>query len=91
MSGKGTTYAIFIMRQVQEKHQANKKNMYYAFVDLYKAFNRVQRNVFRWAMRKLGVDVWLIRTFMTLYTEVCTALTVSTKSTVVFCCHGCCL
>ena len=27
------------MRQVQEKHQANKKKMYYAFVDLEKAFN----------------------------------------------------
>ena len=25
MHGKGTTYAIFIMRQVQEKHQAKKK------------------------------------------------------------------
>ena len=27
MPGKGTTDAIFIMRQVQEKHQANKKNL----------------------------------------------------------------
>ena len=34
MSGKGTTDAIFIMRQVQEKHQAKKKKLYYAFVDL---------------------------------------------------------
>ena len=25
---------IFIMRQVQEKHQAKKKKLYYAFVDL---------------------------------------------------------
>ena len=35
MPGKGTTDAIFIMRQVQEKHQAKKK-LYYAFVDLEK-------------------------------------------------------
>ena len=34
MPRKGTTDAIFIMRQVQEKHQAKKKNLYYAFVDL---------------------------------------------------------
>ena len=47
MPGKGTTYAIFIMRQVQEKHQANKKKLYYAFVDLEKAFNRVPREVVR--------------------------------------------
>ena len=31
MPGKGTTDAIFIMRQVQEKHQAKKKKMYHAF------------------------------------------------------------
>ena len=41
MSGKETTDAIFIMRQVQEKHQAKKKKLYYAFVDLEKAFDRI--------------------------------------------------
>ena len=40
MPGKRTTDAIFIMRQVQEKHQAKKKKLYYAFVDLEKAFDR---------------------------------------------------
>ena len=45
MPGKGTTDAIFIMRQVQEKHQAKKKKLYYAFVDLEKAFDRVPREV----------------------------------------------
>ena len=72
--GKGTTYAIFILRQVQEKHQAKKKNLYYAFVDLEKAFDRVPREVVRWALRKLAVDEWLIRTFMALYTEACTVV-----------------
>ena len=42
MHGKRTTDATFIMRQVQEKqHQAKKKKLYYAFVDLEKAFDRV--------------------------------------------------
>ena len=68
----GTTDAIFIMRQVQEKHQGKKKKLYYAFVDLEKAFDRVPREVVRWALRKLGVDEWLIRTVMALYTEACT-------------------
>ena len=31
MPGKGTTDAIFIVRQVQEKHQAKKKRLYYVF------------------------------------------------------------
>ena len=56
MPGKGTTDPIFIMRQLQEKHQANKKKMYYYFVDLEKAFDRLPREVVRWALRKLGVD-----------------------------------
>ena len=73
MPGKGTTDAIFIMRQVQEKHQAKKKKLYYAFVDLEKAFDRDPRDVVRWVLRKLGVDEWLIRTVMALYTEACTA------------------
>ena len=72
--GKGTTYAIFIMRQVQVTHQAKKKKLYYAFVDVKKAFDRVPREVVRWALRKLGVDEWLIRTVMALYTEACTVV-----------------
>ena len=49
-----------------------KKKLNYAFVDLAKAFDRLPREVVRWAMRKLGVDEWLIRTVMALYTEACT-------------------
>ena len=69
MPGKGTTDAIFIMRQVQEKHQAKKKKLYFAFVDIEKAFDRVPREVVRWALRRLGVDEWLLCTVMSLYTE----------------------
>ena len=74
MPGKGTTDAIFCMRQVQEKHKAKKKKQYYAFVDLEKAFNRIPREVMRWALWKLGVDEWLIRIVMALYTEACTVV-----------------
>ena len=42
MPGKRTTI-MFIMRQVQERHQTRKKKLYYAFVfvDLENAFSRV--------------------------------------------------
>ena len=60
--------------EVQEKHQAKKKKQYYAFVDLEKEFDRVPREVVRWALRKLGVDEWLIHIFMALYTETCTVV-----------------
>ena len=34
MKGRGTTDAIFIARQLQEKYMAKKKKLYFAFVDL---------------------------------------------------------
>ena len=44
-------------------------------MDLEKAFDSVPRDVVRWALRqKLGVDEWLIRTLMALYTEACTVV-----------------
>ena len=73
--------------------------MYYAFVDLEKSFDRVPREV----VRKLGVDAWLIRTVMALFTETCTVVGTDGgliesfevkvglhQSTVVCCCHGSC-
>ena len=61
MSIKGTIDLIFTMRQVQERHQARKNKLYYAFVDLQKEYDRVPRVVVRWALRTLDVDEWLIR------------------------------
>ena len=46
----GITYAIFIHRQLQEKHLARNRKLYLAFVDLEKAFNQVPRKVIWWAM-----------------------------------------
>ena len=45
MSGCGTTDAIFIVRQLQEKHLAANKPLYMAIVDLEKAFDHVPRDV----------------------------------------------
>jgi hypothetical protein len=43
--------------------------MFYAFVDLEKAFDRVPREVVRWALRKTGVEEWLVCAVMTMYDE----------------------
>ena len=70
MSGRGTTVAIFIVRELQEKHLAANKPLYMAFVDLEKAFDRVPRDVIWWAMRKLGIDEWLVRLVQSMYKDV---------------------
>ena len=61
MSGRDTTDAIFIVRQLQGKHMAANKPLHMSLLDLEKAFDRVQRDVILWAMPKLGIDNWLVR------------------------------
>ena len=68
--GRGTTDAIFIIRQLQEKYIAANKPLYLAFVDLEKAFDRVPRKVLWWALRSLGVEEWAVRVIQGMYTDV---------------------
>ena len=56
VSGRGTTDAIFAIRQLQEKYLTVSKEIYMAFVDLERAFDPVPQKVIWWAMRKLGVE-----------------------------------
>lgn len=60
MLGKGTTDTIFILKQLHEKHISKKKDLYFMLVDLEKAFDRVPRRVLWWAMRKIGVEEWVV-------------------------------
>ena len=68
--GRGTTDAIFIVRQLQEKYLAANKRLYMALVDLEKAFDRVPQKVILWALRKLGVDEWIVRLVQGMYSSV---------------------
>ena len=66
-SQTGTTDAIFVVRQLQEKYLAANKRLYMAFVDLEKACDRVPRKVIWWALRKLGVEEWIVRLVQGMY------------------------
>ena len=68
MKGKGTTDAIYIVKQMQEKFGAKGKKLYFGFVDLEKAFDRVPREVIRCSMRQLGVEEWMVSAVMSMYT-----------------------
>jgi len=67
MKGKGTTDAIFMVRQMQENFGVKGKKLYFDFVDLEKASDRVPREVISWAMRKMGVEQWLVSAVMSMY------------------------
>jgi len=72
--GRGTTDAIFIVRQIQERFLEQKRDLWMAFVDLEKAFDRVPREVVWWALRRLGVDEWLVTVIRAMYEGVTTAV-----------------
>jgi len=76
MPGRGTVDAIFIARQMQEKYRAKKKDLYFAFIDLEKAFDRVPRDVLHWALSKAGVEEWLIKAIMVMYNKCSTSVKV---------------
>ena len=58
--GRGTTDAVFVVRQLQEKYPAANKRLYMAFIDLEKAFDRVPRKVILMVLRQLGVEEWIV-------------------------------
>ena len=67
--GRGTTDAIFVIRQLQEKYLAANKRLYMSFIDLEKALDREPRKVIWWALRKLGVDEWIVRLVQGMYSN----------------------
>src|SRR5258706_155782 len=72
--GRGTTDAIFTVRQVQEKFIAKKRDLWMAFVDLEKAFDRVPREVLWWALRQPGVEEWIVKVIQAMYEGVTTSV-----------------
>src|SRR6266516_2254260 len=45
-----------------------------AFVDLEKVFDRVSREVLWWALRRVGVDEWIVKVIKSMYEGVTTSV-----------------
>ena len=60
LTGRGTTDAIVVEKQLQERYLAANKRLYMVFVDLEKAFDGVPRKIVWWALRKLRVEEWIV-------------------------------
>ena len=67
MPGRGTTDALFIVRQIQEAYIRKNQNLYFAFVDLAKALDKVQRKVLWWSLRKVSVPEWIVHVIQVMY------------------------
>jgi len=78
--GRGTTDAIFIVRQLQERYLSKSRELWMAFVDLEKAFDRVLREVLWWSLRQSKVEEWIVRVIMSMYENVTTAVKVKDRA-----------
>ena len=81
MPGRGTTDGIFLLRQLQEKALEKNRRLYLGFVDLEKAFDRVPRKVVEWALRKEGVNEYMVKAVMAMYLDAKTAVRVGNALT----------
>ena len=70
LAGKGTTDAIFILRQLQEKYLENDKRLYLVFVDLEKVFDRLPRVLIESSLRRKRVVECYVKAVMKMYKEV---------------------
>ncbi|KAJ8735904.1 hypothetical protein PYW07_007524 [Mythimna separata] len=80
MPGRGTTDAIFAIRQLCEKFRCAHKNLQMVLIDLEKAYNRVHREVLWWALKEKGVPVKYVQLIRAMYSR-CSTQVQSTVGT----------
>ena len=76
MPGRGTVDAVFVLRRLSGKFRVKNKKLFFIYVDLEKAFDRVPREVIRFALRCKGVPEYLVNGAMSLYKGCKTAVSV---------------
>ena len=79
MKGRGTVDAVFVLRRLSEKFKTKNKKLFFIFVDLEKAFDRVSREVIRFSLKRKGVPEYLVNGVMSLYKGCKTAVSVDGK------------
>ena len=67
MPGRGTTDAIFSVRQIQEAYIRKTLNLYFAFISLEKTFDKVPRKVLWWPLRNVGAPEWIVSVVKVMY------------------------
>ena len=65
--GRGCTDQIFIVRQICEKYLGKGKDAYFAFLDLEKAYDRVDRDAMWNVLRLYGIGGRLLQGVKSLY------------------------
>ena len=67
--GRGCMDQIFVVRQICEKYMAKGKDVYFAFMDLEKAYDRIDRSAMWSVLGMYGVDGKLLNAVKSLYED----------------------
>ena len=65
--GRGCMYQMFSVRQVCEKYLANEKDVFWAFMDLEKAYDTIDRHDIWQMLRVCGVEGKLFKAVPSFY------------------------
>jgi hypothetical protein len=72
---------IFLIRQLMERCREQKKDMHMVFIDLEKVYDKVPKNIMRWALQKHKVSIKYITLIKDMYDNVVTSVRTSDGDT----------
>jgi Reverse transcriptase (RNA-dependent DNA polymerase) len=73
MPERSTVKAIFLIRQLMERHR-EQKDLHMIFIDLEKAYDKIPRNIMRWALERKLVPTKYVTLIKDIYTNVMTCV-----------------
>jgi Reverse transcriptase (RNA-dependent DNA polymerase) len=73
MSERSTMEAIFLIRQLMERHR-EQKDLHMIFIDLEKAYDKIPRNIMWWALKRKLVLTKYVTLIKDMYTNVVTCV-----------------
>jgi Reverse transcriptase (RNA-dependent DNA polymerase) len=74
MPGRSTMEVIFLIRQLMERHQEQKKDLDMIFIDLEKPYDKIPRNIMWWALKRKLIPTKYVTLIKDMYTNVVTCV-----------------
>jgi Reverse transcriptase (RNA-dependent DNA polymerase) len=66
--------AIFLIRQLTERHREQKKDLHMIFIDLEKAYDKIPRNIMWWTLKRKLILTKSVTLIKDMYTNIMTCV-----------------